>query len=48
MGRQIALVALVVVGGCATIVKGTDQQVSRRDFTVPSASSGLKRSARAG
>jgi hypothetical protein len=28
MGRQIALVALVVVGACATIVKGTDQQVS--------------------
>jgi hypothetical protein len=28
MGRQIALVALIVVGGCATIVKGTDQQVS--------------------
>src|SRR4051794_34267100 len=28
MGRRLALVALIVVGGCATIVKGTDQQVS--------------------
>jgi hypothetical protein len=28
MGRRLAFCALIVVGGCATIVKGTDQQVS--------------------